>query len=301
VLYYYVQLSLFFTLFSSLASGQWRSDQFLFNKSSQEARLKAKTKKKIVLTQKDSKTNEPTGQISEATLTTDGNSKNESLKSEDTKYQKRGIASLESQPPITLDLKFGAMDVSSKSQMNGMNFSQSTYSFSGVLNIPVQEIDDASFFYTSTTEIRTGSNSNARWEDWGGSYKREFTVLDQKLNFGLLLRQYSWWRTNDNSDYSLKSINGFGVCGSFIIPTKGLWRAKVGAQVLPILSNERGSLRGVSTSIDWVSYYQLTSGRALLVNIGYEWIDLKNKTNSQYNLNQNLLKMSIGYQFSNSQ
>ena len=141
---------------------------------------------------------------------------------------------------------------------------------------------------------------NARWEDWGGNYKREFNFFDQRSAAGLLLRQHSWWRTNDNADYSLKSINGVGVCGSFFLPAKGLWSSKVNLQALPFLANEKRSLRGISYGLDWVGYYPLSFARSLIVNIGYERIDLKSSSDSQFDLNQRLLKISIGYQLSNS-
>lgn len=288
-------LSLFFTFISSLASGQWESDQFLFNNSTPTARPKAKRKPSAV--NKDLKS-DPMNKDK----TSDSNSPvaAEALNVKKEKQVKRAPSNIENKPPITLDIKLGAIDFSSKTQMNGMNFSKNAYSFNGILSLPIHEKDQAAFFYTSTTEVSTGVSSNARWEDWGGSYKREFNFFEQKSNLGLLLRQHSWWRTDDNADYSLKSINGIGACGSFFIPAKGLWNSQVNIQALPFLANEKRTLRGSSYGLDWMGYYQLSFSRSLIINIGYERIDLKSSSDSQFDLNQSLLKMSIGYRLSNS-
>lgn len=286
-------LSLFFTFISSLASGQWESDQFLFNSTSPVARPKAKNKRSATTTDlksepiKKDNTPELNAQVVEST------------DSKKVIEGKRKPSGLENQTPITLDIKLGAIDFSSKTQATGMSFSKSSYSFNGTLSFPVNEKDKASFFYTSTTEVSTGAG-NARWEDWGGSYKREFNHFEQRANFGFLLRQHSWWRTNDNVDYSLKSINGAGVCGSYFLPAKGLWTSEVNIQALPFLSNEKESLRGSSFGLDWMGYYPLSFARSLIVNIGYERIELKSPSNSQFDLNQSLLKISIGYRLSNS-
>lgn len=278
-------LILFFTFISPLASGQWESDQFLFNNQAPLARPKAKKKQAAPNKSEVLKKEKPSPIASELV-----ESKKEIAK-------KREPTSIENKIPITLDIKLGAIDFSSKTQMNGMQFSESSYSFNGVLTLPVHEKDEASFFYTSTTEVNTGSNARARWEDWGGSYKRGFDILEHQSDLGLLLRQQSWWRTNDNADYSLRSINGIGATGSLFIPTKGLWSSKINIQLLPFLSNEKGSLKGSSYGLDWMSYYPLSFARSLIVNVGYERISLKS---SSFDLNQSLLKISIGYRLSNS-
>lgn len=278
-------LILFFTFISPLASGQWESDQFLFNNQNPISRPKPK-KKQITINKTEARKKEKSFPIA-----------SELVESKKEITKKREPTSIENKIPITLDIKLGAIDFSSKTQMTGMQFSESSYSFNGVLTLPVHEKDEASFFYTSTTEVNTGSNARARWEDWGGSYKRTFDILEHQSDLGLLLRQQSWWRTNDNADYSLKSINGIGATGSLFIPTKGLWNSKISVQLLPFLSNEKGSLKGSSYGLDWMSYYPLSFARSLIINIGYEIVSLQG---SSLDLNQNLIKVSVGYRLSNS-
>ncbi len=292
-------LFLFFIFISSLASGQWESDQFLFDHQNQPTRPKSKPRSETNNLKKDSmklKT-EPSGSMIESNPSIPSDSL---FIHEPNENSARQLASFEKRSPITLDIKLGVMDFNSKTKMKDMSFSKQAYSFGGLLNIPLFDENRVLLFYDSTTEMKVDADTHARWESGGLQYKKEFSISNQAMEWGVLLRQFSWWKTSDIEDYSLKSITGVGISGSLSLPIRGLWHSHIEVSVLPSLTKGKGSLRGSSFEIDWVSYYQHSFARSFLINIGYERINLKSKSGTQFDLNQNILKISIGYQLSNS-
>jgi len=288
-------ISLFFTFICSLASGQWESDQFLFQKQTPATRLKTKKRNKpsAISANKDS-ASKPRDLSTSMELQKAEEQKNSTTTSS-AKINNRNLASTDQKNPITLDLKIGAIDFTSRTSMESMNFSKSAFAFNGVLSLPLKETDLATLFYTSSSEVKLSSNHQARWEDWGFQYKREGNFFNQKVYWGMILRQYSWWRANDLPSYSLQSVNGLGFCGTMALPSDTLWSSALNISLLPFVSNPKGSLRGGSLGIEWSSLYQLTTGRSLVISVGYEGILLQNPSDTQYKIHQNLLKMFIGY------
>lgn len=294
----YLSLSLFFTFICSLASGQWESDQFLFQQQTSATRLKTKKRIKSSVANNIKDPKVKSFKVSAPIELQDPGGRKDSTTTFNSKLNNRDLASTDQRKPFTLDLKIGAIDFTSRTSMESMRFSKSTFAFNGVLCLPIQETDLVTLFYSSSSEVKLSTNHQARWEDWGLQYKRENSFLNQKAYFGLILRQYSWWRANDLPNYSLQSVNGLGLSGAIELPSDTLWSSALEISFLPFVVNPKGSLRGVSLDGAWSSFYQLTTGRSLVINVGYEGIILQSSSDSQYKIHQNLLKMFIGYRLS---
>ena len=228
----YLPLSLFFTFICSLASGQWESDQFLFQQQAPVTRPKTKKRIKPSVVNADKDLTVKPHDLPTLTELQKPEGHKDSMITFNSKLNNRSLASIDQKRPITLDLKIGVIDFTSKTSMDSMSFSKSAFAFNGVLSLPIQEKDLATLFYTSSSEVKLSTTHQARWEDWGFQYERENSFFNQKAYFGMILRQYSWWRPNDLPNYSLQAVNGLGFSGTIELPSESLWSSALNISFL---------------------------------------------------------------------
>lgn len=289
---------LLFTFFTSLASGQWEADQFLFEKKNEKSRPKPvasetkneKPKNKnhpIVKTVPPVMVNEPIPEPAQ----------------QDKNPQGRDPASLQD-AVVSMNARVGYIDFLSKSTNTPLAFSTGTYSLGAHLGIGFDAVNSMQVSYAGTAELQSAFDWNGqsvnhlKWEDIGIQYSYHFLGDDHELHWGPIYRKNTWWGQIAGTRTSLERIEGYGVHGLYLWAKQNNFRHQIQWQALPYVQSLESDQRGFDMALDWVSDYAISSKRALVIQLGFEKLQLSSQENSPSGLDQRIIKFFVGYKIS---
>lgn len=291
ILKYHLYL-LLFTFISSLASGQWESDQFLFSKkvkSTRPKQIRPKSIERSPQAKVDNKKNEPAVQPNEIS--------SEEPYIENTRphlIPVRAPAQVREKKLKRLQIEVGAIDLDFKTKTTDLNLNKHTLFFGAKVGIPVQLDNFFEFYYKSSQEIVVTSTQKIRWEDYGAHYLFYYQNDVHDFYLDTFLRQNIIWQSTSLNTVSLQPMNLVGLGAVFTGKAQGQWTPEYKLNYAPFVKNNDNSLSGYALSFEWETQYQLKMDRKFLVHINYEWMNLKgNHSNS--NVEQKNLIFNIGY------
>jgi hypothetical protein len=286
-------LILLFTLISSLASGQWESDQFLFDSKIKTSRPKPSRRD---LT-KEADTQKPLEIAESAKLA------NPNIEAVPSMEPTRIPASL-GLPSVVMQARLGYVDFNSKSSSDIMNFSQGSYSLGVGIAFALSDQSHIKLNYLSSPDLTMGvihpqgHRIKTRWEDMSIGYEREIQAFGRTMKAEPFLRQNAWWKTGSTDSASLEQLNEFGASLTLPLAVRGNWVPELKLQFVPFVKSTNAQLTGTSVSAEWSTFFRLKAQRAVILNIGYESLQLKENSDADFSFRQGMIKVFFGYQIS---
>lgn len=287
-------LLLLFLLNSSLASGQWESDQFLFG--TQDSKLPRIQPNRPRSRVEEKKEDRQTKQFIEEKAALD----EDTVSAVSDQRMPAGLRTSTS----NLQVQLGYIDFRSRGDIAGMTFSQGSYSVGTALSLQVDTEQYVNLCYTTTPEIVVRGRSSEqwaqrlRWEDFKAEYFRRTEAFEREVAISVFLRQNAWWGRNYTSVASLRQLNSVGVGLAIPFHDQGLWQSSLQVRAAPWIASAARDFTGRSFAIDWLSFYPLGTDRSVMLNIGYEAVELRQSYENNSRLDQGLIKVYLGYRIS---
>ncbi|MEY4617470.1 MAG: hypothetical protein RJB66_2430 [Pseudomonadota bacterium] len=282
-----------FTFFTSLASGQWEADQFLFSNKESPARPKP-----IAIENKKTATNARPSKLIDK--------KNEPKKTTEPEIVQapsdplRDPASFE-ESTVGIDAKLGYIDFDSKSSSRAMDFNEGSTTVAAQLDLGIDPKNTIEVNYAGTAQIQSAvvwngqSINQINWEDMNLAYSyRWFRGLNQ-IQIGPIFRQNNWWGQTPGKRVSLERLESFGLHGRYLFSKSERLRHQLQLQLLPRTYSLVSGGLGYDLLMDWTSVYDLTTGRALVFQLGAEQLKIKDVEDVRAQLDQRLIKVFVGY------
>ncbi len=303
MLYKNTLLFLFLILISSLASSQWSSDQLLFSRKSKGPRPKPNnaaetTNHKEAELPFLQQNQEPAAPL---VNTSDVNSVEPVIQNQETTTPiKRAPASitLSKEPAEALSLYLGGLSIKSQSDNQDLSFNEQGLTFGAKITIPFLKTNKVDLSYFSSNEMATRTRNKVKWDDFQFQSLWSVELLKNNYYLGLSLRQSSLWQSIRINESSMQPLNSYGLLGVVPIPSflSEKTQSEFRLQYSPVMKNNRSTINGDSIVFQWDFKYDLSLGRAYLLDVGYERISLKSRSDEMKNLSQEHLNFYIGYQ-----
>lgn len=287
---------LLFTVFSSLASGQWEADQFLFQEQSTESRPKTVKPKPSVV--KDA--GEKIQPVSEASVT----------KAPAVGPAEVPMATPDRRPaaitptPVSLRAQAGYIDFSSKSSLKGLQFSEGAFSVGAEIGFQVEDSHGINFSYGTTAELQGVFEWNGRslgrvkWEDLAIEYAHSQTWAPRDLVYGLSYRQNTWWGQQEGERLVLQQSQAVGLHGALLGASREGWRQQWKMQIFPQWTSLDHRSTGWGVALDWSGTYEFRARHALFMRLGLEKVSLESAGAESAELDQGMIKIFFGYRVS---
>jgi hypothetical protein len=287
-----------FTGISSLASGQWEFDQFLFETP------EAKTRRKPVK-REDSKSTTEVRAVSDSNIDGDSTKPDQPAPSVgvEERSPRRNPAMLP-KLPVSLSGSIGVINIAIDSSLLGGRTRGSLSTGGVTLGINWKEWGEFKFSYATTSHfemfVANGPSSmkRLRWETMALEFGREWSLGDVPFWLGLQLRQNSWWGAINGRATTLEQASGVGVGALFHLARMGHWQPGIQIRALPVYFDEDQDLSGNSYGFDWVGRYQFSESRVISLQIGYEQLQLDDRRLRTEVLDQGMVQILFSYEVS---
>lgn len=278
---------LLFTVISCLASGQWDSDQFLFEPKNKSPRPKTGTRV----------SKEPRSHKSpkEQTL-----SEEKAIEVSETKEPLLMAPTQPEAPLIALQATIGLTEINSKSSIEELNLSRETPVIGAgfIAGVSSEMIFGMTYLGTPQSvggakEGASGSSSRFRWDQisvelqWSTKlYERSVTLIPQ-------YRQSSWWKTTGTGPTALIQVDQLGMALDFPLDPKGNWSPHIRFFFDPIARSRDSTVEGWAGGIGWSADYHINSLKSVQFELSIDRLDLARSPHNY--LEQNSTKFLLSY------
>lgn len=302
-------LVLFLCLLSSMATGQWGSDQLLFSGKPKRTRLKSKSEEKIHL----KKIQNPDNKILEShnsdssefpifkKMETQFSNENNKER-EDFLEVERNPSSLEEFENSKQSLRFylGVTRLNSENENQYLNFSKQVFSFGAQVSIPFNKINQAYLNYLSTTDMIIKNKGHFKYDDICFIFNQQFESIGSLNYLGIALRQSSMWYSGSTNESKEDTFNSFGINAKTSVKLLEDRKIKtaLSIQYYPLISHSSKIVSGSRYGLDFNLNYDLSLGRSLSANMVYEKLIMGDSRLDEQRLTQNYLQFFLGYQLS---